>query len=68
MGALVLKLLPARQLEAIVSVLMVLIIGLMNRQQLHAWGRAAARWLAAPKPQAVSIKGKGRLPSFSRQL
>lgn len=45
LGALVLKSLPARQLEAMVSVLMVLIMGLMNRRALKDWVLAAVRWL-----------------------
>ncbi len=45
-GALVLKLLPARQLEAVVAVLMVMMITIINRSKLGAGAVAAHRWLS----------------------
>jgi len=70
LGALLLKFLPARQLEAIVSVLMVVIMGIMNRSTIKGWAVAAVSWLgpsqAAYTGYRLIRQGKGaRLPRSS---
>lgn len=44
LGAVVLKLLPARQLEAVVAALMLSLMLLLNRQQLLAWCQGLKQW------------------------
>ena len=64
LGALLLKFLPARHLEAMVSVLMVLIMGVMNRSTLRAWAAAALAWLG---PSQAAYTGYHSLDGPRRQ-
>lgn len=54
LGAALLKFLPARHLESMVSALMVLIMGLMNRQTLQQW--ATAGWHRLTQLTGVDVK------------
>ena len=66
-GALVLKLLPARQLEAVVSVLMVIMISLINKRQIKQAAAAAQSWLTT-SAQFSRLKSSGSVEILDRDL
>lgn len=70
LGALVLKTLPARNIEAMVAVLMVVIMGIMNRKTLIDWVKTGIQWLEPSQAAYTGYRpirqGKGaRLPRAS---